>query len=51
MLDERYFVFYIANLFLRQAQDLRVGLILPTPPILETLHTIIVMKKMSLASL
>ena len=51
MLGERYFVFYIANLFVRQAHDTSVRLILPTPPILETLDTIILMKQMNLASL
>ena len=39
MLGERYATLFIANL------------ILQTPPILETFHTIILMKKMNLASL
>ena len=42
MLGEWYFMLFIANLF---------ALILQTPPILETFHTIILMKKMNLASL
>ena len=51
MLGAWHFVFFIANLFVRQAHNTSVRLILPTPPILETFHTIIQMKQMNLASL
>ena len=51
MLGEGYFVFSIVNIGVRQAHDTSVCLILPTPPILETLHTIILMKQMNLAYL
>ena len=50
MLGERYVILFIANLFVRQAHDTNVCLLLQTPPILETFHTIIIMKKMNLAS-
>ena len=51
MLGERYFLLFIANLFIRKAHDSSVFLILQTPPMLETFHTIILMKKINLASL
>ena len=51
MLGERYVMLFIANLFVRQAHDTNVRLILQIPAILETFHTIILMKKMNLPSL
>ena len=50
MLGEQSVMLFIANLFVRQAHGTNVSLILQTPPILETFHTIILMKKMNLAS-